>query len=53
MAKIFFPLGALLSLVFAIVDQNPWKLIITVMFVVISIQAYKASPSEQDDSNSV
>ena len=51
MAKIFFPLGAIVSLILAIVDKNPWKLIITFMFIVMSIQAFKLPEDKPIDTN--
>ncbi|MFY0642796.1 MAG: hypothetical protein JXR16_17225 [Bermanella sp.] len=51
MAKIFFPLGVIVSLLLAIVDKNPWKLIITFMFIVMTIQAFKVAEDNPKDAD--
>jgi hypothetical protein len=51
MGKIFFPIGAIATLILAIVDANPWKLFMTLIFVMMSIQAFKEEPREQSEES--
>jgi len=46
MGKVIFPIGILATLILAIMDSNPWKLIFTFMFVMLTIQAYKVDKED-------
>ena len=48
MGKVFFPIGILATLMLAIMDSNPWKLIFTFMFVVLTIQAFKDDEASEE-----
>ena len=47
MGKVVFPIGILATLMLAIMDSNPWKLIFTFMFVVLTLQAFKDAGSSE------